>query len=196
MTQARFAKAKVFSGKAARGLAAAFVLLATAATPALAGTSRGWEHGGKFVNFDPVIQAYNRSGATFRITGLCQSACTTFLSIKNVCVERSANFEFHAGSDGEGNISISATRYMQSTYNERLRRFVIDNRYMEDFSFHRITGNDIIDKFGYRACNEQDRLLEAQDSDIPGANHGTFAENTRNLEQPSTRGIEGSYHSR
>ena len=50
--------------------------------------------------FSSICAPPSVTPATFRITGLCQSACTTFLSIKNVCVERSANFEFHAGSDG------------------------------------------------------------------------------------------------
>jgi hypothetical protein len=175
-----------------RRLAITAIALTLAASPALAGTSQGWENGGKFANFDPVIAAYNRSGAVFRIVGQCNSACTMFLSIKNMCVERSAIFGFHAGGDGKGNISLDATRHMQKAYNEKLRRFVIENRYMETFAFQTISGDDIIDKFGYRACTEQDRLLEAQDRSLPGVNQGNFAENAPNPSQPS-RGTEGTF---
>ncbi|MFX6838593.1 hypothetical protein ABTH46_19855, partial [Acinetobacter baumannii] len=38
---------------------------------------------GQFLN---VIQQYNASGERFRIDSHCQSACTMFLSIRNVCV--------------------------------------------------------------------------------------------------------------
>jgi hypothetical protein len=40
--------------------------------------------------FDAVIAQYNASGKRFRIDGHCQSACTMFLSIKNVCIEPDA----------------------------------------------------------------------------------------------------------
>ncbi len=66
-------------------------------TPAMAGTSAGYGMGGRFARFDPVVSQYNRSGELFRIEGHCQSACTLFLAIRNVCVERSATLLFHAG---------------------------------------------------------------------------------------------------
>ena len=49
---------------------------------------------GKFLN---VVQQYNASGERFRIDGHCQSACTMFLSIRNVCVTPGATLLFHAG---------------------------------------------------------------------------------------------------
>ena len=49
---------------------------------------------GQFLN---VIQQYNASGERFRIDSHCQSACTMFLSIRNVCVTPGATLLFHAG---------------------------------------------------------------------------------------------------
>jgi hypothetical protein len=37
-----------------------------------------------FAQFQSVIQQYNASGERFRIDSHCQSACTMFLSIRNV----------------------------------------------------------------------------------------------------------------
>lgn len=128
----------------------AFTLFAAPANAA--GTSIGFENGGRFTRFDPVVAHYNRTGGEFRIVGLCQSACTLFLSIRNVCVEPQATFQFHAGNDGKGNISDSATNHLLKAYNPKLRKFVVERGYLETFQFHTISGVDIIEKFGYPAC--------------------------------------------
>ncbi|MCW5680746.1 MAG: hypothetical protein KF794_10745 [Xanthobacteraceae bacterium] len=145
---------------------AAFALTLAAAAPAHAfspGSSVGYENGGKFVRFDPVVQEYNRTGAPFRIVGLCQSACTLFLSIRNVCVEPNASFGFHSANDGNGNKSEWGNRHLLSHYNPKLRRFVEDNGYLNTFDFHYISGRVIIEKFGYPACKT--RYLDRTDND-------------------------------
>ena len=50
------------------------------------GTSQGYGNGGRFVVYDPIVAAHNRSGELIRIQGHCQSACTLFLGIRNVCI--------------------------------------------------------------------------------------------------------------
>jgi hypothetical protein len=171
----------------------ALAVILAAASPALAGTSRGFENGGYFRRFDPVVAEYNQTGAPFRIVGLCQSACTLFLSIRNMCIEPQAVFGFHAGNDGKGNISLDATRHMQNAYNPKLRRFVIENGYMEDFTFHNISGRDMIEKFGYPACTAQHRLVN---SDTP-SDSGRGYEGVFNGPAPRTnevpRGREGMF---
>jgi len=132
-----------------RAIAAALLLLST---PAMAGTSAGYGMGGRFARFDPVVSQYNQSGELFRIEGHCQSACTLFLAIRNVCVERGATLLFHAGRDRRGNISASNTGHMLSAYNAKLRDFVMAKHYMETFELQPIPGRDIIGKFGYREC--------------------------------------------
>jgi hypothetical protein len=130
-------------------IAAALLLFSTSA---MAGSSAGYGMGGQFSRFDPVISQYNQSGELFRIEGHCQSACTLFLGIRNVCVERSATLLFHAGHDRNKNITASSTQHMLSAYNAGLRDYVTANHYMDTLEFHAISGRDLIQKFGYREC--------------------------------------------
>ncbi|SDP30892.1 hypothetical protein [Afipia sp. GAS231] len=106
-----------------------------------------------FARFLNVVQQYNASGERFRIDGHCQSACTMFLSIRNVCVTPGATLLFHAGgSMRKGIINPATTQQMLSTYNAALRQYVTDNHLMDTFAFHPIPGSQIIRRFGYRAC--------------------------------------------
>jgi hypothetical protein len=125
-------------------------LLTSVPAPA-AGSSLPYSRGGQFVNFDPVMQRYNQSGEEFRIEGDCRSACTMFLSIRNVCIVRSARLMFHAGGFG-GNVAAWGTNHMLNTYNAKLRAYVVANRFMETKAYHTISGRDMITKFGYREC--------------------------------------------
>jgi len=122
--------------------------------PALAvGSSTPYGRGGWFEQFDPIVQQYNQSGEQFRIEGHCQSACTLFLGIRNVCIVRSASLLFHAGHDRQRNIKASATNHLMSAYNSRLRAYLTANHVMETLAFHTISGSDMIAKFGYRECS-------------------------------------------
>ncbi|HLZ01920.1 MAG TPA: hypothetical protein VKR55_07175 [Bradyrhizobium sp.] len=125
------------------------------ASPAMAdGSSVPFAMGGRFSRFDPVVAQYNASGELFRIQGHCQSACTLFLAIRNVCIERNATLLFHAGG-GHGQwaeISATATNHMLAAYNAALRNYVTAHHYMDTLEFHSISARDMISKFGYRAC--------------------------------------------
>jgi hypothetical protein len=135
----------------ARGTIVAMLLLVS--TPAMAaGTTAGFEMGGRYARFDPVVGQYNQSGELFRIDGHCQSSCTLFLAIRNVCIGRVATLLFHAAHDRSGNASPSNTQHMLSAYNPRLREYVTANHYMDTLAFHSISGRDLIAKFGYREC--------------------------------------------
>ena len=116
------------------------------ATPVLAATSTPWSKGGKTKDFAVDVQRYRQSGELFRITGHCQSACTMFLALRNVCVEPSARLLFHAGDNA------AATSRMINSYNGKLRSYLTANRIMESAAFHTISGRDMIGRFGYRAC--------------------------------------------
>ena len=125
-------------------LSALFLL---AATPAMAeGSNKGYGMGGWFERFDPVVAQYNQSGELFRIQGHCQSACTLFLNIRNVCIEPSARLLFHAGKTERG------TQDMINSYNGKLRAYLVSKRIMESSAFHTISGRDMIRRFGYRQC--------------------------------------------
>ena len=128
-------------------------LLALIPASAMAGGSNaGFEMGGRYARFDPVVAQYNQSGELFRIEGHCQSSCTLFLGIRNVCIERSASLLFHAAHDRQRNVSPSLTVHMIEAYNPRLRAYLTSNHYMDTLAFHTISGADMIRKFGYREC--------------------------------------------
>ncbi len=93
-----------------------------------------------------MVQLHNQTGELFRITGHCQSACTMFLAIRNVCVEPGARLLFHAARNPIG------TDRMFNSYNAALRNYLTANRAMETAKFHTISGRDMISKFGYRRC--------------------------------------------
>src|ERR1700712_1311615 len=112
-----------------RELATAAILLLS--TPAMAGTSAGFGMGGKYARFDPVVSQYNQSGELFRIQGHCQSSCTLFLAIRNVCIEPGATLSFHAGHNRQRDINSSATNHMLGAYNAALRDYVTANHYMD-----------------------------------------------------------------
>jgi hypothetical protein len=63
------------------------------ATPALAASSTPYAKGGRTKDFAVDVQKQDQSGEQFRITGHCQSACTMFLAVRNVCVEPSARLQ-------------------------------------------------------------------------------------------------------
>src|SRR5262252_11086633 len=107
------------SRQLARATSALAVLCALAGSPARADGSvsaLGMGMGarpGEMGRFDAVVQQYNTSGERFRIDSHCQSACTIFLSIRNVCVTPNATLLFHAGGDPKsGRMSAGSTQHM------------------------------------------------------------------------------------
>jgi hypothetical protein len=128
------------------------IVLMMIAPTAFAATSEKFGKGGWIQKFQSEIDRANASGELFRIKGHCQSNCTLFLGLRNVCVERNAALLFHAGHDRQRNINAGSTQRMLSAYNAALRRYVTDNHYMDTLAFHAIPGAMIIDRFGYKEC--------------------------------------------
>ena len=135
-------------------LLVSLILLVLSST-AFAATSEKFGKGGWIKDFQPEIDRANASGELFRIKGHCQSNCTLFLGLRNVCVERSATLLFHAGHDRQRNINAGSTQRMLNAYNAALRAYVTERCYMNTLEFHAIPGSMIIDKFGYRECPRQ-----------------------------------------
>lgn len=108
---------------------------------------------GEMPRFDAVVRQYNASGERFRIDSHCQSACTIFLSIRNVCITPNATLLFHAGGDMRMNrMSPASTQHMLAAYKPALRKYVTDNHFMDTFAFHSISGREMVARFGYSAC--------------------------------------------
>lgn len=117
-------------------------------------TSQPYSGGGP-INPGAIIQKYNQSGREMRIVGSCQSSCTMLLAIKNVCVEPSAQLKFHAALfPNEKGQKPPPRRQAQmlAAYNAKLRNYLVSGGYVNGFEFHTISGQDIISRFGYRAC--------------------------------------------
>jgi len=71
----------------------------------------------KFERFNRDRDAFAQTGQVFRIEGHCQSACTLFLKLRNVCIDPNAELLFHAGG------SAHSTQVMLDSYNGKLRSF-------------------------------------------------------------------------
>lgn len=137
--------------------AAALLLMMSALTPSpvRADTSDRFAMGGWIEKFQPAIDRANATGELFRIRGHCQSNCTLFLGVRNVCVERSARLLFHAGHGRGPNryvINAGSTQRMLNAYNAKLRQYVVANGYLTRLEFSTISGARIIDEFGYKEC--------------------------------------------
>lgn len=128
---------------------AAFALIMVlASTSAMAaGSSAGYEGGGRPGPFLAIVQQYNQSGELFRIVGHCQSSCTLFLGIRNVCIEPGASLLFHAAKNP------SNTGLMRGAYNSSLSAFLEEHHALEAAALFTISGTDMIRKFGYRRCS-------------------------------------------
>jgi hypothetical protein len=141
---------RVFVGRVFVGVV--LIVLSTS-IPALAvGSSLPYGKGGWFPQFDPIVRQYNQSGEQFRIEGHCQSACTIFLGIRNVCIVRSARLLFHGAHDRQWVIKPWLNEHLMNHFNAKLRAYLVANRIMETLDFTTISGSDMISKFGYREC--------------------------------------------
>ena len=142
----------------ALSLTACFGVIAWTTAAVADGSSQPYGGGGPFPRFNMVINDYNRSGELFRIEGHCQSSCTMFLAIRNVCVDPNATLLFHAAllpSQQDQPPDPRKNQFMLSHYNGKLRSFVLANHYMDSFELHAISGRDIIGRFGYRQCPQR-----------------------------------------
>lgn len=136
-------------------LAPCIVALGAASAVHADGSSKGHGEGGRFAVYYPIIAKFNVSGEVFRIEGVCRSACTLFLGIRNACVDRSAILAFHAGPDAKSHKrgpDTSSSRAMLAAYKPKLQRYLLDGHHMDTSNYHELPGATLIDRFGYPAC--------------------------------------------
>jgi hypothetical protein len=123
------------------------LIMALVSTSAMAeGSSAGYGGGGRPGPFLAIVQQYNQSGELFRIVGHCQSSCTIFLGIRNVCIAPGATLLFHAAN------LPSTTGIMRGSYNSRLSAYLDEHHALDTPAFFTISGTDMVRKFGYRRC--------------------------------------------
>ena len=139
-----------------RHLFAIVIFVASPVSLAFADTSSSpYSDGGYLPDFVKIVRQYNASGEVFRIQGACKSACTIFLGIRNVCIERDAKLMFHAGHDiaeDRTGPDTRASRTMLYRYNEGLRHYLLEGHHMDTQEFYTLSGGELIDRFGYREC--------------------------------------------
>ena len=102
----------------------------------------------------------NYHGRSYRIDGICLSACTIYLSVKNVCVTRRARIGFHSAFDGklwdEQRVyrqSPEGNRDMFNAYPPRLQQWVHRNNALAQRYFKYISGHYAIRYLGFRECS-------------------------------------------
>lgn len=119
------------------------------------GTSLGHGEGGGIVDFLSIVRQYDANSELFRIQGVCKSACTLFLGIRNICIERDATLMFHGGHDIQQDVTgpdTRASRAMLHRYNKALRKYLLEGHHMDSDEYHALMGSELIDRFGYREC--------------------------------------------
>ena len=81
------------------------------------------------------IERIEKSGVRFVIDGMCISACTMYLGMKNVCVSPRTVLGFHSsftqGPLGARIPSKYGNAVLMSYYPERVRAWVIENKALE-----------------------------------------------------------------
>lgn len=116
------------------------------------GMGHGAPTAADFRRFQETVRQFSASGERFRIDTHCPSACTMFLSVRNVCIAPGASLAFHAGGNRRRGIMPEYTAQMLKTYRPALKRYLVSNRVMETLDFTTISGEDMISRFGYPAC--------------------------------------------
>jgi hypothetical protein len=116
------------------------------------GMGHGAPNAAAFVQFQEAVRQYSASGERFRIDTHCPSACTMFLSVRNVCIAPGASLAFHAGGNRHRGINPEYTAKMLNTYRPALKRYLVSNRIMETLDFTTISGEEMVRRFGYPAC--------------------------------------------
>lgn len=88
--------------------------------------------GGSIGMFAIQTMKYKRSGELVRITGRCDSACTMFLSIPNLCVTANAYFRFHAPRADNPVAAHVAKQYLMKQYPAWVRAFIANHGGLTD----------------------------------------------------------------
>ncbi|MBG0810031.1 hypothetical protein IY145_11645 [Methylosinus sp. H3A] len=115
--------------------------------------------GGNLRSYVADVQRLNAEGAPKAIRGVCASACTIYLGVKNVCVERTAQLWFHAAHlPGDSHPDALGSLEMLAFYPPRVREKVIRSGAFDSTDFDNsksISGEELI-SMGVPACRSAD----------------------------------------
>ena len=113
-------------------------------------TTSPFDGGGSVVEYYGNAHAANSSARRTVIAGVCASACTMKLGIRNACVKPDATLLFHQASYN-GLRSELGTRIMLDAYPSRIRHWVLRTGALNSSSLTELSGNQAI-AMGVRAC--------------------------------------------
>jgi hypothetical protein len=130
----------------------ALTVLVTVLVPTWA---RAGDLGGKLRAYTAQVERLNREKRAKRISGVCASACSVFLGVRRVCIERDAQVWFHAAYQPASlRPDPTGSLVMLSYYPRRVRRWVIQTGALEQTSWsaeHMLTGEQLI-QMGLSPC--------------------------------------------
>ena len=118
------------------------------------------DSGGNLRSYVADVQRLNAQGAPKAIRGVCVSACTIYLGVKNVCVEPTAQLWFHAAHlPGDSSPDTLGSLEMLAFYPPRVREWIIQSGALVSTGFDNskmLSGKDLT-SLGVPACPSSDR---------------------------------------
>ncbi|MDR3448870.1 MAG: hypothetical protein P4M15_03835 [Alphaproteobacteria bacterium] len=111
---------------------------------------RPFDGGGNIFSYLSNARAANYSARRTVIAGVCASACTMKLSIRNACIEPDATLLFHQASYN-GSRSELATRVMLFAYPRKIRDWVLRSGALNSTALTELSGRSAI-AMGVRSC--------------------------------------------
>jgi len=118
-------------------------------------SARAGDLGGNLLTYTAQVDRLNREKREKRISGVCASACSVFLGVRRVCIERDAQVWFHSAyQPASMRPDPTGTLVMLSYYPRRVRRWAIQTRALERTTWsaaHMLTGEQLI-QMGLSPC--------------------------------------------
>jgi hypothetical protein len=113
------------------------------------------DSGGHLQSYIAEVRRLNAEASTKAIRGVCVSACTIYLGVKNVCVDPTAQVWFHAAHlPGDNRPNSLGSLEMLSYYPPSVRAWAIRTRALESTDLQdakKLTGEQLI-RMGVRSC--------------------------------------------
>ena len=111
---------------------------------------RASDLGGSVLAYYSDVHSEENQVSRTVISGVCASACTMKLSLRNACIEPNAVLLFHQASNN-GVRSELATRIMLDAYPPRIRRWVLRSGALKSSYLTALSGREAI-AMGVRRC--------------------------------------------
>lgn len=111
--------------------------------------------GGPLEQRHSEVRALQASGDRVELRGICNSACTMYLGLDNVCIDRGASFGFHGPSSYGRPLPASEferwSQIMARNYREPLKSWFLDTARHDIAGHKRLSGGELI-RMGYPEC--------------------------------------------